>query len=142
MPRTLLDLAAILRRSHLDRAIERAEAQRLSDPLSLADLVTRYPRCPGVPASRAILAEGRIGSTITRSELEGRFLTLLADHGLPRPRVNALVELSADQSIEVDCVWPDARLAVELDGWATHGPRTSFERDRERDRALTAAGCV
>ncbi|MGI8413271.1 MAG: type IV toxin-antitoxin system AbiEi family antitoxin domain-containing protein [Solirubrobacteraceae bacterium] len=140
VPRTLLDLAAILRSSDVERAIERAEALRLCDPLSLADLVSRYPRRPNVATTRAILAANRIGSAITRSELEDRFLALLADHGLPRPTVNALVETSAGRWIEVDCVWPDARLAVELDGYAIHAPRASFERDRGRDRALAAAG--
>ena len=140
VPRTLLDLAAILRRSHLERAIERAEALRLSDALSLGDLVARYPRRPGTPTCQAILTDGRIGSAITRSELEDRFLVLLADHRLPRPRVNAPVELSAGRWLEVDFMWPDARLVVELDGYATHAPRASFERDRGRDRALAAAG--
>jgi hypothetical protein len=109
-------------------------------PSSLADLVARYPRRPGVATSRAILAAGGIGSTITRSELEDRFLALLADHGLPRPQVNALVELSPGRWIEVDCMWSNARLLIELDGYATHALRASFERDRGRDRALTAAG--
>lgn len=118
LPRTILDLAAILRRSDIERAMERADALRLCDALSLADLVSRYPRRPGGPTIRAILAANRIGSTITRSELEDRFLTLLADHGLPRPQVNALVELSPGRWIEVDCMWSNARLLIELDGYA------------------------
>jgi predicted transcriptional regulator of viral defense system len=42
--RTLLDLAAILDRTELKRAIEQAEALRLADTTPLASLVTRAPR--------------------------------------------------------------------------------------------------
>jgi very-short-patch-repair endonuclease len=41
---------------------------------------------------------------------------------------------------EVDCLWPDQRLIVELDGRATHVTARAFESDRARDAALTAAG--
>ena len=40
----------------------------------------------------------------------------------------------------MDCAWPAQRLIVELDGHAVHGTRDAFERDRERDRLLQAAG--
>jgi very-short-patch-repair endonuclease len=36
--------------------------------------------------------------------------------------------------------WPEARLVVELDGYAFHNTRQSFEEDRARDAALQAAG--
>jgi very-short-patch-repair endonuclease len=41
---------------------------------------------------------------------------------------------------ELDATWEDARLIVELDGYATHGIRRPFEADRARDRALQVAG--
>jgi very-short-patch-repair endonuclease len=41
---------------------------------------------------------------------------------------------------EVDCLWPTQRTIVELDGYATHGTRSAFESDRERDRKLAVAG--
>jgi very-short-patch-repair endonuclease len=55
--------------------------------------------------------------------------------GFPRPAVNAYLE-----GFRVDAVWRTHRLAVELDGWQHHHDRHAFERDRERDAALTAAG--
>ena len=36
--------------------------------------------------------------------------------------------------------WPAARLVVEVDGYAYHGNRAAFERDRRKDATLTAAG--
>jgi predicted transcriptional regulator of viral defense system len=47
VPRTLFDLAAVLDRHRLERAANEAEARRLADPLSLDDLLLRYPRRPG-----------------------------------------------------------------------------------------------
>ena len=40
----------------------------------------------------------------------------------------------------MDCVWPEQRLIVELDGHASHSPTHAFELDRARDRRLEAAG--
>jgi very-short-patch-repair endonuclease len=40
----------------------------------------------------------------------------------------------------VDCVWPDQRLIVELDGREAHETTYAFEQDRVRDRVLAAAG--
>jgi very-short-patch-repair endonuclease len=67
----------------------------------------------------------------TRSELEARFLALCRRHRLPKPDVNARVG-----PFTVDFLWPAARLIVEADGWDSHGSRSAFEADRERDTAL------
>ena len=136
-PRTLLDLAGVVSRHQLERAVNQAEVLRLTGALSLADLVARYPRRPGVPALRAILATADLASPPTRSELEDRFLAFLDDHGLPRPRINTPI---AGLVIVPDCQWPAERVVVELDGYRFHGTRAAFESDRARDRTLQAAG--
>ena len=41
---------------------------------------------------------------------------------------------------EVDFLWPRQRVIVETDSHRHHGTRAAFERDRERDARLTAAG--
>lgn len=135
VPRTLLDLSAVVRRDTLRSALRQAEQLRLTDPLSLNDLAERYPRRPGLAAIRALLEEASVGARIIRSELEERFQAFLVNAGLPLPKTNQLVE-----GYEVDCVWPEQRLIVELDGRAAHDTSHAFERDRERDRALAAAG--
>jgi very-short-patch-repair endonuclease len=40
----------------------------------------------------------------------------------------------------LDFAWPPALVALEADGYATHGGRLSFERDHRRLAALTSAG--
>ena len=137
--RTLLDLATCLDQHALARAIERAEALRLTDSLSLLDLLERYPRRRGTPAVRAVLATAHTGTGITRSNLEDRFLAFLDSNDLPRPAVNTGVRAGA-RWFECDCVWHSARLIVELDGRETHMTAAAFEHDRARDRALAAAG--
>jgi hypothetical protein len=139
VPRTLLDLSAVLDPHGLERAINQAEVLRLTDPLTLADLVDRYPGRRGLATLRLVLAEASFGGNATRSELEDRFLAFLADHGLPRPEVNARLN-TGGRTYEVDCLWRSAGLVVELDGYAAHGTRAAFERDRARARALQAAG--
>jgi very-short-patch-repair endonuclease len=75
------------------------------------------------------------GDELTRSRLERRFLWLCRRHRLPRPEVNVVVG-----GCEVDFLWRSHSLVVEVDGWQAHGSRWSFETDRARDLALTAAG--
>jgi very-short-patch-repair endonuclease len=135
VPRSLFDLAAVLAERQLERAINEAEVLHLWDELSLEHLLHRYPRHRGSRAVRTALHRRRQGSTATRSELEELFLALTDDAGMPRPEVNVLVE-----GFEVDAVWRDVRLVVELDGRDTHGTSAAFERDRARDRALQVAG--
>jgi very-short-patch-repair endonuclease len=136
--RTLLDLAGIVPRHQLERAAEQAEVLHLADLTSLDALFQRYPRRKGVRVLRAVVESGR-PTKLTRSELEARFLVFLDRHELPTPRVNARVP-AGGRRLEVDCVWPNERVAVELDGHAWHSSRAAFERDRARDRALQAAG--
>jgi len=75
------------------------------------------------------------GSTLTRSGLEERFLTICRRNGLPEPNVNADVV-----GRERDFVFPDHRLVVEIDSWTFHRTRRQFEADRYRDAALLLAG--
>jgi len=132
--RTLIDLAAVVPARQLARAVREAETKRLGGELPLAELVDRHRGRRGMAALRAVLESGRV-VLATRSELEERFLDLIDRAGLPRPVVNALVE-----GFECDCVWPQQRVIVELDGHAFHSTRAAYERDRRRDRALSAAG--
>jgi very-short-patch-repair endonuclease len=72
---------------------------------------------------------------LTRSELERLFLALCRRHRLPQPEVNARIG-----AYEVDFLWRDRRLIVEVDGFRHHGDRSAFESDRARDAHLQRLG--
>jgi len=136
--RTLVDLAGIVPEDHLAKAIKEAERQRTFDLRQVKDAMarTRGRTGRGHRALRKAIAEhAALGLSATDSILEDAFLRLLRDARLPRPITNALLE-----GFRVDAVWRKHRIAVELDGWEHHHDRHAFERDRQRDAALTAAG--
>jgi very-short-patch-repair endonuclease len=131
--RTVLDLASRLPDRRLERLLDRGEQLRLLDLRDLRRSLTEHSRRAGTPRLRRVLE--RFAPTVTRSELEERFLELCAEQGLPRPQMNAVVA-----GFEVDAYWPRAKLVAELDGYAFHRSPDAFERDRARDVALTLAG--
>lgn len=138
--RTIIDLAGVLPRHRLVRAVHQAEILRLLDLHSLTSLMERHRGRRGIARLRLVLAElAESGARMTRSELEDRFLAFLDRAGIRRPETNVLLEISG-RRFEVDCLWRDARVIVELDGYAVHGNRHAFETDRERLRTLQAAG--
>jgi very-short-patch-repair endonuclease len=132
--RTLIDLADQLTPHRLERVLHRAEVLRILD---VAAIHARLASLPGRRSRtlRQALATLQRGPDVTRSELEERFLALVKRFGLPRPRVNAIVE-----GHEVDFYWPTHRLIVETDGAATHLTPTAFEQDRACNARLTALG--
>jgi very-short-patch-repair endonuclease len=134
--RTLFDLAAVVPRIQVERAIHEADVQRRNDHLSLPDLLKRYPRRRGAGTIRAIL---RDGARRTRRELEARFVAFVERFALAKPEFNAHL-LVAGTWIECDCVWREAGVIVELDGREVHATAFAFERDRARDRKLQARG--
>jgi very-short-patch-repair endonuclease len=138
MPRTLLDLAAVLPKRQLERALHEAEVRRLTDRLSLPTLLERYPRRRGAANLRALL-EAKTPPGITQNDLEELFVEFLDAHRLPRPLLNATLPIRG-RMLKPDCMWPGERLIVELDGRAVHGTERAFEGDRQRDRILLAEG--
>lgn len=137
--RTILDCAGRMDVRGVERMLN--EAYVLGVPMKppLAVLLDRHPRRAGNATVRAALERFEGGRTLTCSELEERFFDFLERHGLPRPLTNHPIETGIGVLV-VDCAWPEARVAIEVDAPSTHGSRPKLLRDRRRDRALTLAG--
>jgi very-short-patch-repair endonuclease len=132
--RTLLDLAAWGSGRELEQAVAEARRRGLATTRELLALVGRYPTRHGAPALRR-LAERDERPALTRSEAEERLLSLIRSAELPNPEVNVPVH-----GFEVDFLWRDHGLAVEVDGYTYHSDPHAFERDRARDAKLAAHG--
>ena len=134
--RTIFDMAE----SSQDHRIKGAwdEASRLK-LLRVPEVSMIYERRRGRRRARSrirpfLLAE-QLYDEGRRSPLEDRFAAFVTVHHLPPPHTNVLVD-----GDEVDALWPDARLIVELDSWEFHHHRAAFETDRDRDTRHLLAG--
>jgi very-short-patch-repair endonuclease len=132
--RTLVDLNAVVPDRLVEKALEQAYIRRLLAPGALEDALERANGRRTRALRRLIAAERRV-STVTRSELEERFLDLIRRGGLPEPEVNARLA-----GYETDFLWREQRRVIEVDGFAYHSTRQAASRDRRKDDDLEAAG--
>jgi hypothetical protein len=128
--RTILDLAAMLGPSALEQLL--AEAHHRGRARDLPTLIARYPRRPGVPLLRDLL---ELGPKFTRSKPERRYLEAFRRAGLPEPLTN--VPLAG---YEVDFLWEESRVVLEVDGDPFHSARPDRVRDYRRDARLGDLG--
>lgn len=132
--RTLLDVAEVVDSDRFARVFEEADRLGLLEMRVLEELCEAAEGRRGVTACRQMIAAATAPVT-TRSTLEDRFARFCRERRLPAPTLNVVV-----LGFEVDALWPERRLIVELDGFAYHRHRGAFERDRARDATLQAAG--
>lgn len=134
--RTILDLSAHLGPHDLERALAQAERRDLVTLDQVRALARRHPGRPGRGRLRALLDDVET-PTLTRSPPELLLLKALRKAGAPQPRMNATIE-----GMEVDLLFAEYGLAVEVDGYAFHRQRPAFEEDRNRSTALAARGIM
>jgi very-short-patch-repair endonuclease len=132
--RTLLDIAPTISERALRRAVNDA---RRGGQLHLQTLTDLLRHCLNHPGAKLLAPYVERPAGPTRSEFEDAFLAFAAQHRLPQPLVNTKLN-----GYEVDALFPDQMVIVELDGWDFHNDRTAFETDRERDASALAAGYV
>jgi very-short-patch-repair endonuclease len=138
--RTLVDLASRRSEETIERYLDDAHRRRLI-------AIERFGRYLGEPsvANRpgvALLRElvsFRDPSAPIASDLETIFFRLLRDHGLPLAVPQHFVE-TLDGGKFIDFAYPDAGLAIEVDGYAQRANRAAFGYDRARQNELEQLG--
>lgn len=132
VPRTMVDLAALLTPGELARAFHEAAVRHRTTPGSVEAVLARRHNWPGARELRRVLWGEE---PVSLSKLEASFVARLRNAGLPLPETNCLVD-----GRRVDCRWPENQLTVELDGYRYHHTRHAWEQDRRREREARGRG--
>jgi very-short-patch-repair endonuclease len=132
----MVDLAAEVEPLQLESLVADAERRGLMRRRELAAAAEAGGQRSGGARLRELLRHEHAPS-LTRSDTERRFLRLIRAASLPPPDHNVPVG-----QYELDTLWRDARVVVELDGYEFHSSRAAFDRDRARDAELQASGFV
>lgn len=142
--RTLLDLAGVVSRNEVEEALDDALRRKL---VSLPRLRWRLQEVggmgtPGTATLRALIdARAKDFAAVPQSVFETKVLRLLKDAGLPVPVLQHEIRDERGHLVAVvDFAFPDAKLAIEAEGYQWHTGRQRFDRDLARRNALTAIG--
>lgn len=136
--RTLLDLAASLPEDEFHEILQRAVAEGCVHPARLRQWTGGRRRSPGATAIRAFLPSSSQRTSHLPTPLERAVADVLRDVGSAFEREHPVVV--GGQVFYLDFAFPHLRVGVEADGRRWHSDAQSFEHDRQRDNALTAAG--
>ena len=130
---TSIDIAAELRPTALERAINEADKQDLISPEELRIALDGHAGEPGVRPLRILLDKHTF--RLSDSDLEILFRPIAVAAGLPLPHTKQMVN-----GFEVDFFFPDLGLVVETDGLRYHRTPSTQARDAKRDRSHVLAG--
>lgn len=139
--RTLIDVGRYVPTSVVEMALESAlRRQRTTEERVRTYLDSSSGRRrPGAARLRELLAV-RTPGRAAGSPAEVALIRCLRAHGLPDPVRQHPIRLRDGTTAVVDLAWPDARLAVEWDGYDVHSGRRAFASDLERQNALLDVG--
>jgi len=131
--RTLVDLGAV-RPDLVTGALETFAVAGLVSPAAVARNARRDRR-RGRAGSAAVVAAVEslaIDGKLRDSLLESRGAALFDRFG-----IEGWVFHHQVGRYELDFAFPAERVAIEVDGWTTHGTRTGFEHDRVGSHGVT-----
>jgi very-short-patch-repair endonuclease len=138
--RTIVELAGIASAGELELAFESALRRRILTIPQLRTQIGRSPStAPGIGLVRALVSQGPMAPT--ESILEAALWRLLRRSGLPLPdRQHEVRDQQGRLVARLDFAYPEARIAIEADGYRFHSGRRDWRRDIERHNALTELG--
>jgi predicted transcriptional regulator of viral defense system/very-short-patch-repair endonuclease len=133
IPQTFLDLATQAPLRTVRRALAKADYARMLDVAAVKAQLG--PGRPGSARLRTALRDHEPRLARTKSHNEILFLELCEAAALPLPQTNVYVD-----GWEVDALWREQRIAVEIDGYGNHRSPAQVRRDRRKELALRTNG--
>ena len=139
--RTLLDLGAVADATFVEKALDDALRRGLTSlPRLRWALQAGGKGRRGAPVLRSLLRERHPHDARMESPLEARLLRLIRRSRLPLPIAQFEVRRRGHVIARVDLAYPDAKLAIEADGYRYHSGKTAWHRDLERRNQLMGLG--
>jgi very-short-patch-repair endonuclease/predicted transcriptional regulator of viral defense system len=138
--RTLIDVAASIADEALEAAVEDALHRGLTTSRRLRarlDSLGGKGRAGSEALGALLQQRGRVAAL--ESVLEVKVWRLLTRSGLELPARQHWVR-ACGRRYRIDFAWPGRKLALEADGWSTHGTVGSFRADRSRSADLASCG--
>lgn len=132
--RALLDFADEATPRELAGAVNEAHVQQLTTPDELRAILQRTPGRRGAALLRATL-DRHDGPDTTHDGGEKLLQALLKRARLPKPTTNQRLN-----GYEVDFLYEDAKLVIEIDSGKFHGTPAAVDRDRRKDAHLRRLG--
>lgn len=143
--RTLIDLGQVADAGLIERALESTLRSGQATVPQLEAALRAVPVLRGTRALRSLLSGRPPGQVPTESDAETLFVQLVRRAGLP-PAQRQFVVRALEGNFRLDYAWPEVRVAVEVDGAATHASPRALARDLRRQNtillALSLAGWV
>jgi very-short-patch-repair endonuclease len=140
--RTLTDLGQLTDDDTLERSMECGLRRGDVGVDELRDRAARAGRGQTGPAAlRRVLDRRPAGAVPTESDAETLFLQVARRAGFPTPDRQYTL-LVGGKRIRLDFAWPSIRLAVEIDGAATHANADALGRDLRRQNVLVLGWLV
>jgi hypothetical protein len=142
VPRTIVDLAAVVHPARLRHIVEDSTHARLTTISAIGECLASVARRgkPGVVPLTAALDLFGPGRQVTASRLERVTLDLIRASGLPMPIAQYPFPGRRFASGCVDFAYPQAKLIVETDGRRWHTRIQEIARDHERDMEAARHG--
>lgn len=139
--RALIELAATETPKRLTAALDSALRDGHTSEAFLLRRIAELRR-PGRPGLQRLLAvlDGVELSRGGHSYLEREFLELLGTLGFPRPATQWVVGRRGRTTIRVDCLYPQAKVVIELLGYGFHRTPMQLQVDAERTTRMSLDG--
>jgi predicted transcriptional regulator of viral defense system len=135
--RTIFDCAGLLTRDELERLIGEAEIQEVLDNRALRELIALNRNTVAAKRLAELLDSYEYDRGVVLNDFEQDLRNALRDAGAPPPLKNRWIVLSdGGPPVQPDFQWPDARLALNADGFKFHRSRVKFERDTTNDQRM------
>jgi len=129
---TIVHLTRTLPNLPFERVVQEAFAKRLTNGRQLTQALDRHRGGRGTRRLRRML---ELGVDDLRSKAERSLRHWIHQAGLPHPIFNAQLG-----PWRVDALWPDQRLAVEINGYGAHSSPWAHDRDHRKEQWLLGHG--